>query len=306
MPIDPRFMGLIQQLSGMSQQQNMGMPIAAQQSGGSSDYGAGSPTGGGATLPGQNGQASQQTAAALNNPQTQAALEGANAPSPAAQRAANAEGMIQAAQSGQPQTTAGQQQPGYGGGAIQPQQQGTALGNQQGQQTPQNLTPEQAAEAQRQAQTASELSLWNTIRQNLTGTDLKGMPLQGEALGDFQMGHSIGGFLGTIGEAIGGNSTGGRLAGGVYDQAAGGLTSNNAARQQEANNNFMKQALAAMNKNAGATSRVGGSYTPFTANSQTGAPAQQAQPSTLADSGQGTIASLDESLARMRRLSGLA
>ena len=304
MPIDPRFMSLIQQLSGMSQQQNMGMPVAAQQSGGSSDYGAGSPTGGGATLPGQNGQASQQTVAALNNPQTQAALEGANAPSPAAQRAANAEGMIQAAQSGQPQTAAGQQQPGYGAGAIQPQQQGTALGNQR---QPQNLTPEQAAQAQAQAQTASEQSLWETIKQNLTGTDINGQPLQGEALQDFQTGHTIGGFLGSIGAAIGGDSTGGRLAQGVYNQAAGGLSANNAARQQQANNDFMRQALAAMGgRSLGGTSRAGGSYTPFTSNSQTGEPSQQAQPSTLAEGGQGTMASLDESLARMRRLSGLA
>lgn len=306
MPIDPRFMGLVQRLAGISQQQNMGMPIAAQQSGGSSDYGAGGPTGGGATLPGQNGQANQQTAAALNNPQTQAALEGANAPSPAAQRAANAEGLINAAQSGQPQTTAGQQQPGYGGGAIQTQQQGTALGNQQ-QQQPQNLTPEQAAEAQRQAQTASEQGIWDTIMQNLSGRDLKGNLLTGEALSDFQRGHALGGFLGTMGEAIGGNSTGGRLGEGVYQQAAGGLSANNADRQQEANNEFMRQALAAMGgRPTGATSNVNrGTYTPFTANTQTGSPAPT-QPSTLANSGQGTMASLDESLARMRRLSGLA
>ena len=304
MPIDPRFMGLVQRLAGISQQQNMGMPIAAQQSGGSSDYGAGGPTGGGATLPGQNGQANQQTAAALNNPQTQAALEGANAPSPAAQRAANAEGLINAAQSGQPQTTAGQQQPGYGGGAIQPQQQGSALGNQQ---QPQNLTPEQAAQAQAQAQTASEQGIWGTIMQNLTGHDLNGNMLTGEALGDFQRGHTLGGFLGSMGAAIGGDSTGGRLGQGVYQQAAGGLAANNAERQQAANNDFMRQALAAMGgRPLGATSQPGGSYTPFTANSQTGTPSQQAQPSTLAEGGQGTMASLDESLARMRRLSGLA
>ena len=290
MAIDPRFASLVQALSGMAKQNSVGAP-AGMPSPVQSDYGA------------------AQSQAALQNPQTQAALEGANAPSPAAQRAANAEGLLNAAQTGQQQTTAGNQPmtPGSGG-VIQTQQQGTTLGNQ----TPANLTPEQAAQAQQQAQTASEQGLWNTIISNLTGHDANGQMLQGEALRDFQLGHTMGGFLGALGAGIGGESTGGRLGNAVYQQAAGGLAANNAERQQANQNDFMQQALTAL------TQRAGGAipgvvntpnrpqYTPFTAGGTTGAPSQ-ASPSVLQDQGgTPTMTSLDESIARMKRLSGLA
>lgn len=289
MALDPRFSSLIQALSGMINQYSAGMP----------QQGAGT----------QGAQsATPQTQAAAENPQTQAVLAGANAPSPAAQRAANAEGLLNAAQSGQTQTTQGQQQQGYGSGAIQPQQVGTNLGNQtpvQSQQpAPTNLTPEQAAQAQQQAQTQAEVGLWDTIMQNLSGMDSQGNLLQGEALQDFKKGHAMGGFLGSLGGAIGGNSTGGRLGEAVYKQAAGGLSAQNAAQREENQNAFMQQALSSLTKRPTAPS---GNYANFTAGGTTGAPSQQASPSVLQDqAGQPTMAALEESLARMRRLSGIA
>lgn len=288
MALDPRFSSLIQALSGIVKQYGTEVPQA------------------GANAQGATQGVTPQTQAAAENPQTQAVLAGANAPSPAAQRAANAEGLLNAAQTGQTQTTQGQQPQGYGGGAVQAQQAGTALGGQtpvQGQQAvPANLTPEQAAQAQQQAQTQAEVGLWDTIMQNLSGMDNQGNLLQGEALSDFKKGHAMGGFLGALGAGIGGNSTGGRFGEAVYKQASGGLSAQNAAQREENQNAFMQQALSAIAKRP-----TPSSYASFTAGGTTGAPSQQTNPSVLQDqAGQPTMASLDESLARMRRLSGIA
>lgn len=305
MALDPRYAPLIAALSGKATELfgSGGASAMPSASGTSTSGGPGS----GGTTP--------QIDAALSNPNTAAALAGANAPSPAAQRAGNIAGLVAGAESGavaQPQGQPGQVgQPGYG--SAQPAQP-SQLG---GQQTPATMTPEAAAQGAAGAQTASEQGLWDTIIQNLTGRTSEGGMLQGEALRDFQQGHALGGLLGALGAGIGGDSTGGRLGAAVYGQAAGGLAANNAERMQTNQNDFMRAAMAALAGSGGrsAQSPAGptgpitqpsrSQYNPMTSSTPTGG--TQPQSGSVQDqAGTPTMASLDESLARMRRLSGLA
>lgn len=305
MALDPRFAPLIAALSGKATELFGSGGASAMPSA------SGTPTSGG---PGSGGT-TPQIDAALSNPNTAAALAGANAPSPAAQRAGNIAGLVAGAESGavaQPQGQPGQVgQPGYG--SAQPAQP-SQLG---GQQTPATMTPEAAAQGAAGAQTASEQGLWDTIIQNLTGRTSEGGMLQGEALRDFQQGHALGGLLGALGAGIGGDSTGGRLGAAVYGQAAGGLAANNAERMQTNQNDFMRAAMAALAGSGGrsAQSPAGptgpitqpsrSQYNPMTSSTPTGG--TQPQSGSVQDqAGTPTMASLDESLARMRRLSGLA
>jgi hypothetical protein len=300
MALDPRFAPLIAALSGK----------AADIVG----------SGGATPTPAQGGTpgtttATPQVDAALTNPNTAAALAGANAPSPAAQRAGNVAGLVAGAESGavaQPQAPgAPNAQPGYG--TSQPAQP-SQLG---GQPAPAAMSPEAAAQGAANAQTASELSMWDTILQNLTGRTPEGGMLSGDALKDFQQGHAIGGLLGALGAGIGGDTTGGRLGAAVYGQAAGGLAANNAERMQTNQNDFMRAAMAALAGSGGrsAQSPAGptgpitqpsrSQYNPMTSSTPTGG--TQPQSGSVQDqAGTPTMASLDESLARMRRLSGLA
>lgn len=302
MALDPRFASLIASLSGKATELFGSGGASAMPSA------SGIPTSGG---PGSGGT-TPQIDAALSNPNTAAALAGANAPSPAAQRAGNIAGLVAGAESGA--ITQPQGQPGYG--SAQPTQP-SQLG---GQQTPATMTPEAAAQGAAGAQTASEQGLWDTIIQNLAGRTPEGGMLQGEALRDFQQGHALGGLLGALGAGIGGDSTGGRLGAAVYGQAAGGLAANNAERMQANQNAFMKAAMAAL---AGAgqsgdnqqqpqgpagpvTQPSRTQYNPMTSSTPTGGTTSQTQPGQLQDQGgTPTMASLDESLARMRRLSGI-
>lgn len=308
MALVPRFASLIAALSGKATELfgSGGASAMPSASGTSTSGGPGS----GGTTP--------QVDAALSNPNTAAALAGANAPSPAAQRAGNTAGLVAGAESGavaQPQGQPGQVgQPGYGSAqSAQPSQLG-------GQQTPATMTPETAAQGAAGAQTASEQGLWDTIIQNLTGRTSEGGMLQGEALRDFQQGHALGGLLGALGAGIGGDSTGGRLGAAVYGQAAGGLAANNAERMQANQNDFMNAAMAALTGRgqSGGTQQPQGpagpvtqpsrtQYNAMTSSTPTGGTTSQTQPGQLQDQGgTPTMASLDESLARMRRLSGIS
>lgn len=304
MALDPRFAPLIAALSGKAAELYSGMPSSMTPT-------SGTPTSG---EPGASGT-TPQINAALSNPNTAAALAGANAPSPAAQRAGNIAGLVAGAESGavaQPQGQPGQPSPG----SAQPAQP-SQLG---GQQVPATMTPAVAAQGAASAQTASEQGLWNTIMQNLTGRTAEGGMLQGDALKSFQQGHALGGLLGALGAGIGGDSTGGRLGAAVYGQAAGGLAANNAERMQANQNDFMKAAMAALTGSdqsgnnqqqpqgpAGPVTQPSRTqYNPMTSSTPTGGTTSQTQPGQLQDQG-GTpvMASLDESLARMRRLSGI-
>ena len=138
MALDPRFAPLIAALSGK----------AADIVG----------SGGATPTPAQGGTpgtttATPQVDAALTNPNTAAALAGANAPSPAAQRAGNVAGLVAGAESGavaQPQAPgAPNAQPGYG--TSQPAQP-SQLG---GQPAPAALSPEEAAQGAAHAPTAT-------------------------------------------------------------------------------------------------------------------------------------------------------
>ena len=292
MALDPRFAPLIAALSGrasdmLASGQTASLPTTS--------------AGAASTTP--------QTEAALSNPNTAAALSGASAPSPAAQRAGNVTGLVLGAESGtsgQPQQQ--QIQPGYGSAqAAQPSQLG-------GQQTPATMSPEAAAQGAAGAQTASEMGLWDTILQNLAGRDSSGNMLTGQALKDFQTGHALGGFLGALGAGIGGDSTGGRLGQAVYNQAAGGLAANNAERREANQNAFMQAALASLSSRNPAAAAAGAEgpisqpsrqqYTPTTSSTPTeGLPSQQEASAMPSGS---VMASLDDSLARMRRLTGIA
>lgn len=294
MALDPRFMPLISALSGKAADfVSGGMPanVAAN---------AGDVAGG----------ATPQVDAALSNPNTAAAIAGANAPSPAAQRAGNVAGLVAGAESGvvaQPQGQGGTAQPGYG---STPVGQPSGLGSAQG------ISPEAAAVGAASAQTPAEQGLWDTVMQNLTGRDINGNMLQGQALEDFQRGHTLGGVLGALGAAIGGNSTGGRLGQAVYGQSAGGLAANNAERQQANQNDYLQAALAGLTaaqpqSEAAEQTGPGGPvsqpsrqvYQNMTASTPIGGAASQGSISDVAQ--QSTMASLEDSLNRMRRLSGI-
>lgn len=158
------------------------------------------------------------------------------------------------------------------------------------------------------AQATPEQGMWNTIMQNLTGHDAQGNMLQGDALTNFQQGHTLGAFLGALGAGIGGDSTGGRLGQAVYQQGAGGLAANNAERMQANQNDYMNAALHALaggsQNGQGETAPVG----PITQPSRTPYQSQTDQPTggtNTSQGGQSAVASLDESLARMRRLSSI-
>lgn len=290
MALDPRFAPLIAALSGRASDM-----LASGQA-------ASLPTttaGAASTTP--------QTEAALSNPNTAAALSGASAPSPAAQRAGNVTGLVLGAESGTSGQPQQQAQPGYGSTqAAQPSQLG-------GQQTPATMSPEAAAQGAAGAQTASEMGLWDTILQNLAGRDPSGNMLTGQALKDFQTGHALGGFLGAVGAGIGGDSTGGRLGQAVYNQAAGGLAANNAERREANQNDFMQAALASLSARnpataAGAEGPISQpsrqQYTPTTSSTPTGGLPSQQEASAMPSGS--VMASLDDSLARMRRLTGIA
>ena len=309
MALDPRFASLIASLSGKAAELFGSGGASAMPSA------SGTPTSGG---PGSGGT-TPQIDAALSNPNIVTALDSANAPSPAAQRAGNVAGLVVGAESGavaQPQGQPGQAgQLGYG--SAQPAQP-SQLG---GQQTPATMTPEAAAQGAAGAQTTSEQGLWDTIIQNLTGRTSEGGMLQGEALRDFQQGHALGGLLGALGAGIGGDSAGGRLGAAVYGQAAGGLAANNAERMQANQNDFMKAAMAVLtgaDQSGGSQQQSQGpaglltqpsraQYNPMTSSTPTGGTTSQTQSGQLQDQGgTPTMSSLDASLARMRRLSGIS
>lgn len=169
----------------------------------------------------------------------------------------------------------------------------------------------QSGQTSQISQPTPEQGMWSTIVQNLTGRDAQGNMLQGEALQDFQQGHSLGAFLGALGAGIGGDSTGGRLGQAVYQQGAGGLAANNAERMQTNQNNYMNAALQALAGGGQDSQNANAPTGPITQPSRTPYQAQTDQPTggtnsaQAAQGGPSTVASLDDSLARMRRLSSL-
>lgn len=301
MAIDPRYSSLISALAGQAAAAATGgMPTA--------------PVAGTAT-PAGTAPVVDQTAAQ--------ALAGAAAPSPAAQGAANVTGLTMGAQTGaiaQPQVQQAATQPATTQPA-QPSQLGAQAqpAQPQPQPAPANMPPEAAAQGAAAAQTPSEVGLWDMIKQNLTGHDAAGNMLKGEALEDFKFGHTLGALLGALGAGIGGDTLGGRFGNAVYKQAAGGLSALNNERREEQNNDYLMAALSAA---TGAPSAPAGQsapagpitqpsrqqYSPMTTSSPTGGTqSQQVQTGQLQDqTGTPTMTSLDESLARMRRLSGIA
>ena len=207
------------------------------------------------------------------------AMAGGNLADAMAKTAATPDG----AQPTQPQ----QPQAGYGQAQVQLQQ--SSIGNTSPAQMPAQAI-NQGAEA---AQTPTEKGFFDTLVQTLSGRMADGSQLTGEALKDFQFGHTLGGFLGALGGAIGGDSTGGRLGQAVYQQAAGGLAANN-AESREMNTNQLLQ--AALQSSGGKPS----SYTPQV-NAQTGTGGL----SSLVSNGESAMGSLKESLDRMQRLNGI-
>lgn len=178
-----------------------------------------------------------------------------------------------------------QPQAGYGQAQEQPQ---SSLGNTSPAQMPAQAI-NQGAEA---AQTPTEKGFFNTLVQNLSGRMADGSQLTGEALQDFQYGHTLGGFLGALGGAIGGDTTGGRLGQAVYQQAAGGLAANNAERREMNTNQLLQAALQSSGKPS--------SYTP-----QTNSPTGTGGLSSLVSNGESAMGSLKESLDRIQRLNGI-
>lgn len=155
-----------------------------------------------------------------------------------------------------------------------------------------------------------ERGWWDTVVQNLTGRDAMGNPLQGEDLANFQKGHAMGAFLGSLGAAVGGENTfGGQLGRGIYQQSAGNLAAMNAERQQMNQNDYMMQAAQSMMGGQGQQSQTPtgpqgpikqptGVYTPQTSGGGTGEPAEGANTVT------NPAYSLDATLERIRKLNG--
>lgn len=243
-----------------------------------------------------------------------AAAATANAPSPAA-HAAGQRAALASPQAAQAATQASGQasgqntspmtpQPSAAAGPVASPTQEGALPGIGATTTPQ----EAAAQGAQGAQTPAERSFFETVLQNLTGHDANGNLLTGEALRDFQTGHSLGGFLGALGQGIGGDSTGGRLAGAVYNQAAGGLSADNAARQQVSMNELMKAAIGNISgrgNTSSPTSQPGGGAIPQASGSKLNQPIASPSSSLPQEPGTGgptLSAQLDDMLARMRQL----
>lgn len=178
-----------------------------------------------------------------------------------------------------------QPQAGYGQAQAQPQ---SSLGNTSPAQMPAQAI-NQGAEA---AQTPTEKGFFDTLVQNLSGRMADGSQLTGEALRDFQYGHTLGGFLGALGGAVGGDSTGGRLGQAVYQQSVGGLAANNAERREMNTNQLLQAALQSSGKPS--------SYAP-----QTNSPTGSGGLSSLVSNGESAMGSLKESLDRIQRLNGI-
>lgn len=216
-------------------------------------------------------------------PEQQAILAGANSPSLAPQRAAAQEQRIIESQNPQAQQPV-QNAPN----GTQPQQ--SDLGN---------FSQEQAQQGQQGAQTASEKSLWDTIAGGMSGEGLTG-----EALADWRKNRALGAALGMMGSAIGGDTTGGRLAEGTYQLGAGSLAAKNAELREDAQNNFMQAAASALGIKP--TTTQGGAQAQTQGSTMTqNKPSQQTLPngeSSLNGDMQGLINDLDVQLERLRRL----
>lgn len=219
------------------------------------------------------GQASTAGIASIT-PEQQAVLAGASSPSLAPQRAAAQEQRILESQNPQmAQQNQQQQQAQNTPGGMWPQQ--SALGN---------FSQEQTQQGQQNAQTASEKSLWDTIAGGMSGEGLTG-----EALADWRKTRALGAALGQMGSAIGGNTTGGRLAEGTYQLGAGSLAAKNAELREQRQNDFMQAAASALGIKTDAAQQ----------------PAQQALPngeSSLQGDMQSLISDYDKMLSRLNNL----
>lgn len=252
-----------------------------------------SPTGQAAQPDAQGRPATPQTPTVT--PEQQKILEGANAPSPAAQAAAIREQKIVEGQNPQMAQQPGQQQPVQNSPGGMPQQQGSALGN---------FSQEQAAQGQQGAQTQSEKSFWDNMMGSLTGQGL-----QGEDLTKWRQNMSLGTALGSLGAAVGGKTIGGRMGEGVYQLGAGNLAAKNAEVREGQQNNFMQAALNAIAGRPMGTQNAATSQTQGSTMTQ-----QPAQPSALPGSTASSLASdivqstanLDDVMARIRRMNGVA
>lgn len=216
-------------------------------------------------LPAATGQSSAPAATPTVTPEQQKILEGANAPAPAAQNAALQEQRNIEGQNPQLMQQNQQQQPVQNTpGGMQPQQ--SALGN---------FSQEQLQQGQQGAQTSSEKGFWQGLVDNLSGNGL-----QGNALTDWRKNMSLGTALGMLGNAIGGQTAGGRLGEGVYQLGAGAMASKNAELREGQQQNFLQSALnaitgktsttqsAAQNQTAGSTMTQSSASQPGLPNSE--------------------------------------
>ena len=178
------------------------------------------------------GQSNTPAATPTVTPEQQKILDGANAPSLAPQKAALQEQRNIESQNPQlmQQNPQQQQQAQNTPGGMEPQQ--SALGN---------FSQEQMQQGQQGAQTNSERGFWQGLAANLSGEGL-----QGDALNDWRKNMSLGTALGMLGNAIGGQTTGGRLGEGVYQLGAGAMASKNSELREGQQQNFMQAALNAL------------------------------------------------------------
>lgn len=147
-----------------------------------------------------------------------------------------------------------QPRPQMGGApaAQQPQQPaaGAPAQAQGGTPQPTGSLPSQQPAAQQQPENEGFLSnLWNRFARNLSGVDENGNLYEGDALKKFRGINDIGMFLGGLGSAIGGDSTGGRLAQFAYNYSAGNQLADEAARAYREQREFLRAALQALANN---------------------------------------------------------
>lgn len=115
---------------------------------------------------------------------------------------------------------------------------------------PTGSLPSQQPTAQQQPENEGFLSnLWNRFARNLSGVDENGNLYEGDALKKFRGINDIGMFLGGLGSAIGGDSTGGRLAQFAYNYSAGNQLADEAARAYREQREFLRAALQALANN---------------------------------------------------------
>lgn len=227
---------------------------------------------------------------AQSDPAQEMAMQGANIRAAAPKLAAAVEGqeMQSAAQlQGQP---SGQQQQAAPGSV--PQQPQSALAGST------TMSPEQAAQGAVNATSSDEQSIWTTMLNNLTGQNLQ----TPEDVEKWRQMQTLGVVGNRLGSAIAGENTPiGRAAGTLGDVFAGNLANKNAEMREASANDWMKQALQ------GIGGKVG-SPTPQTDSSGYGMPQTTlgSAPSTLAAaSTQSPTSSLDDVIARTRRLGGI-